>query len=129
MQTPTFITGQSYELYKKEIDIWENITNIESKHRALHLLLALPNKDKDKEGIKDKLLETVSVDSLKVDYGVEKLFLAMDKYLAKDVLAVKWEKFQQFENCTKSESESMTQYIANFDTCYSRLKSDVKKLE
>ena len=47
--TPTYVTGQSYELYKKELTIWQNVINIEKKSQALHVLLALPNKDKDKE--------------------------------------------------------------------------------
>ena len=106
-----------------------HVTNIDAKSRALHVLLALPNKDKDKDGIKDKLLETVKVEDLKTDDGLGKLLLHMDKYLAKDLLAVKWEKFQDFEQCSKSDSESMTQYIASFDTLYQRLKSDMAELE
>lgn len=127
LPTPSFTTGQSYELYKKEVTIWENITSVEAKNRALHLLLALPGKDKDREGIKDKLLETIKTEDLKKETGVKYLTECMDKFLAKDVLETKWEYFQDFENYEKGEGESILQYIANFDTYYSKLKLNLEE--
>ena len=125
--TPFFVTGQSYELYKKEVNIWQNVTNIKKEERAFHLLLSLPGKDKDKDGIKDKLLETVKTDKMNKYDGVKYLLDCMDKFLAKDLLETKWEHFQEFETCIKKEGESMIQYIANFDTLYDKLEMDTSE--
>ena len=122
LQTPSFATGQSYELYKREVDMWENVTTIKANERAFHLLLSLPGKDKDKEGIQDKLLETIKTEQLKTENGVKHLLSCMDKFLAKDILESKWEYFQEFENCVKGDEQSMSQYIATFDTSYEKLK-------
>ena len=127
LPTPSFVSGQSYELYKKEVAVWEKCTSIAADQRALHLLLSLPGKDKDKTGIKDKLLETFKIDEIKVATGVQLLLVHMDKYLAKDTLLIKWEHFEEFECYEKKDSESMAQYIANFDTLYEKLKSNVSE--
>ena len=125
LSTPTYFSENSYELYKKEVSLWETVTSVDKKQRAVHLLLALPASDKDKNGIRDKLLETVDIAELKADDGVEKLLKIMDTYLAKDTLAVKWSHFRVFESYEKQESETMTQYIANFDTFYQKLQKNM----
>ena len=121
--TPSYTTGQNYELFKKEINIWEKITSIEKGKQGLHVLLNLPGKDRDPHGIKDKLLEVCDIDDLGKDDGLKSLLTTMDKYLGKDDLEDAWDRFQCFEDCKKSPSESWFDYITNFDNNYERIKS------
>ena len=121
--TPSYTTGQNYELFKKEINIWEKITSIEKDKQGLHVLLNLPGKDRDPHGIKDKLLEVCDIDDLGKDDGLKSLLATMDKYLGKDDLEDAWDRFQCFEDCKKSPSESWFDYITNFDNNYERIKS------
>ena len=121
--TPSYTTGQNYELFKKEINIWEKITSIEKDKQGLHVLLNLPGKDRDPHGIKDKLLEVCDIDDLGKDDGLKSLLATMDKYLGKDDLEDAWDRFQRFEDCKKSPSESWFDYITNFDNNYERIKS------
>ena len=60
IQTPTYMSGQNYELFKKEIKIWAKVTSVKEEARGMHILLNLPNQDKDPNGVKSKILEAFS---------------------------------------------------------------------
>ena len=120
------MSGQNYELFKKEVKIWEKVTSVKEEARGMHILLNLPNQDKDPDGVKSKILEACDVDSLSSKDGLKNLLDMMDKYLGKDDIEDAWEKFQLFEDYRKSDDETFLQYISNFDAYYERVKA--KKL-
>ena len=94
LPTPSYQSGSSYELFVKELRIWSKITIISKKKQGLHVLLCLPNKDKDPSGLKEKLLEECDLEKLNEENGIDELILLMNKHLAKDSIQDVWEKFQ-----------------------------------
>ena len=118
LPTPSYQSGSSYEL-----KIWSKITHISKKKQGLHVILCLPNKDKDPSGLKEKLLEECDLDILNEENGIEELIKLMDKHLAKDSIQDVWEKFQDFEDCEKQSNETWFQYITRFDSVYERVKN------
>ena len=123
LPTPSYQSGSSYELFVKELKIWSKITHISKKKQGLHVILCLPNKDKDPSGLKEKLLEECDLDILNEENGIEELIKLMDKHLAKDSIQDVWEKFQDFEDCEKQCNETWFQYITRFDSVYERVKN------
>lgn len=121
--TPTFHSNSSYEIFKKEVSVWQKITSVPAKKQGLHVLLCLPGKDKDPSGIKEKLLEECEIETFNQENGLQLLITAMDKYLAKDCIQDAWEKFQEFEECIKTETETWFQFINRFDTTHDRVKA------
>ena len=96
--TPSFYHGQNYNIFKKEVRIWQKITNIEPKHQALHLICNLPGRDKDPLGIKNSLLEKADDDDLNTNDGVKKLFKLMDEFLGKDELEEAYELREDYDS-------------------------------
>ena len=79
--TPSFFNGQNFENYKKEIKLWETITNVDVEKRGAHLLQNLPSTDKDPLGVKDKILEKIDIKQLNAADGVGKFIAEMDLFL------------------------------------------------
>lgn len=123
LPTPSYQSGSSYELFVKELRIWSKITIISKKKQGLHVLLCLPNKEKDPSGLKEKLLEECDLEKLNEENGIDELILLMNKHLAKDSIQDVWEKFQDFEDCEKKSDETWFQYITRFDSVYERVKN------
>ena len=53
---------------------------------------------------------------------METLIQFLDKHLQKDDLEEEWQRFEEFEECSKKSTESMTSYIDDFDRKYTRIK-------
>ena len=121
--TPIYNSNTSYDVFKKELEIWSKITNIAKDKQGLHVLLSLPGKDKDPAGIKEKLLEECNLELLGGPNGLGELEKLMDKYLLKDTIQDAWDKFQDFEGCEKESGENWLQYITRFDSSYDRVKN------
>ena len=120
--TPSFYHGQNYNIFKKEVRIWQKITNIEPKHQALHLICNLPGRDKDPLGIKNSLLEKADDDDLNTNDGVKKLFKLMDEFLGKDELEEAYELYEEFDSFSRSDDDWI-KFITDYDVYYQRLKN------
>ena len=58
---PDLRNSKSYELFKKELDIWEITTPVPEEKRGAVIAALLPNDCKLKKDLKDKFFETVDV--------------------------------------------------------------------
>ena len=80
---PTF-GGVGYELYKRELQAWEAVTDVAKEKRGIIIALSLPDSHESK--IKDKVFESIPLDDLKKENGLETLIQFLDKHLQKDDL-------------------------------------------
>lgn len=116
---PTF-GGVGYELYKRELQAWEAVTDVAKEKRGIIIALSLPDSHESK--IKDKVFESIPLGDLKKENGLETLIQFLDKHLQKDDLEEAWQRFEEFEECSKKSTESMANYIDDFDRKYTRIK-------
>lgn len=120
--TPSYFNGQNYDNYKKEIKLWETITSVAAKNRGAHLLLNLPNKEKDPLGVKDKILEKIDITTLNAEDGVTKFIAEMDLFLGKDELQDAWERYESFDEFYR-EDENWLGFLTDFESKYQRIKN------
>ena len=93
---PTF-GGVGYELYKRELQAWEAVTDVAKEKRGIIIALSLPDSHESK--IKEKVFESIPLGDLKKENGLETLIKFLDKHLKKDDLEEAWQRFEEFEEC------------------------------
>ncbi|CAG2239162.1 unnamed protein product [Mytilus edulis] len=123
---PSFNKSKSYELYKQELLAWSEITDLDKKKRGIAVALSLPEDDETK--IREKVFDQIVLDDLKKDTGLNTLVDFLDKHLAKDDLADSLEKFEDFEDYTRPEGQSINEYVAYFDSKYRKIEKKNMKL-
>ena len=121
---PAWRDGKSYEIYRKELALWEFGCEgvLDKKKRGPKVVLGMP--DSDDLGIKTNILENLSIGDIEADDGVKKITDYLDKLLGKDELDDMLQKMEDFDNYSKSPDENVNVYIMNFDQKYSRIKAD-----
>ena len=110
-----------YELYKLELLAWEAVTDVAEERRGIVVALSLPNNHESK--IKEKVFESITLDSLKDKDGLKTLITFLDGHLLKDSLEEAWLRFEDFEDCKRRQDESVVSFINEFDRKYQRIKA------
>ena len=118
--TPPSMLNKSYDLYKKELNVWSHLTSLEKKKQGLAVALSLP--EDGVENIREKVFENVAIEDLQAEDGLKKLLKFMDDYLTIDDIADSWGKFEEFEDCQRKEGDSMNKFINDFDSKYNKIK-------
>ena len=80
--------------------------------------LSLPENDKNQ--IREKVFEQITIEDLKKEDGLDTLIAFLDAHLKKDDLADGLEKFKEFEDFQRHNGMNVTEYIASFDSRYSK---------
>ncbi|CAC5412668.1 unnamed protein product [Mytilus coruscus] len=118
--------SKSYELYKQELIAWSEITDLDKKKGGISVAFTLPEDDESK--IREKVFDQIDLEDLKNDTGFTTLVEFLGKQLAKDDLADSLEKFEDFEDFTRPEGQSIHEYVANFDSKYRKIEKKNMKL-
>ena len=122
IEVPRYKSGSTYEHFKREISAWRLVTELKPEKQGIVVALSLPEDDHLK--IKEKVFEEIKVEDLNKDGGLDTLIAFLDKHLGRDDLEVALEKFEDFEDYSRKSDESISQYIANFDQKYSRIRAE-----
>ena len=121
IELPIYKYDKSYEQYKKELSAWRLVTDLKPEKQGIVVALSLPEEDGLK--IREKVFEEIKLADLNVEGGLDTLIDFLDKQLGKDELENALERFEDFEDYSRHSDESISQYIANFDQKYSRIRS------
>ena len=117
---PVFRSACNYERYKQELYAWREITDLSEYKQGIAVALSLP--DNDDSQIREKVFDQISIDDLKGFDGFEVLVQFLDKHLGKDDLTDSLEKFEDFDDFRRSESQSISEFVAMFDSKYQKIK-------
>ena len=123
---PTFSKSKSYELYKQELLAWKEITDLDKRRQGVAIALTLPQDDEMQ--IREKVFDQLSLTDLKDEDGLTKLSEFLDKHLAKDELTDSLEKFEDFDDFTRKEGQTIEEFIAIFDSKYRKIEKKGMKL-
>ena len=113
LPTPSLKDNDDFEDYKREVAVWEVLTEIPEDKRGLHLALALP-KD-HKMGLRAMVLGvSVGQEKLAVKDGVKNLIKFLETLFGVDKFVDMYDVYKKLENCRREKNESVEKYIARF---------------
>jgi hypothetical protein len=120
IKPPSFVSDtKSYAEYKEDLKRWSRLTSIEKKHQADMVVYCLEG---DPSGVKEKIVTQISDKIIEKDNGIDELITFLDGIYAKDDMADAWDRFKEFSSCTRKDNQSISDFIANWNNCYHRLK-------
>ncbi len=89
-KNPPKFEESSYDTWKNEVDIWELVTDLEKKKRALAVTLSLSGKARD-------TALAIKAEDLNKDTGMQTLLVALDKVFLKETVDSAYEAYTNFE--------------------------------
>ena len=114
IKVPTFNSDtDEYDTYMHEVDMQKIIGKIDKKEQAMMLVYEL-NKD-DSSGIRDKIMNELTIEELNVDGGMDTYIKYMDSHFKKDDSVATYEAYLNFEQCKKKDEEEIKTYILRLD--------------
>ena len=126
---PLLNKAKSYELWKKELLLWNKITDLPKKKIGITVALSLPEDCQFGKDIRSSVLENIKSDTLEGENGMESITNYLDSILGKDEAVDKFDRFKDFVFCKKTAEESIDEYIRKFDSAVSRLKATGQEMD
>ena len=112
---PSLSKCSSYEMWLKEIKIWQKFTDLKPSKQGPAIFLTLENR------AREAVLE-LDVDVISSDGGVDDIVKKLDTLFLKDQSQLAYDAYDNFEKFKRPSSMSITEYINEFE----RLKSKTK---
>ena len=104
---PTF-EKKDYCQWKKEVELWQMLTEMDKTKQGVALALSL-------EGKAREIAITIDKSLLTADDGVKNVLTELDKLFEKEKTYQMYEAYTKFENLRKTEAMSMLDYIVEFE--------------
>ena len=114
---------KNYEAYKRELSAWEAVTELAKTKQGNYIALTLPNKSKFGNDLRERVFESVSADDLKSEGGLKKVLDFLDKEIGKDAIDDVIEKWDDFDSCKKEATQSLEDFVADFELKSNRVKA------
>ena len=102
---PDLKDSKSYEIFKKELQIWEITTGVPEGKRGAVIAAKLPNDSKLKKDLKDKFFESVDIATLATKDGLDLVRNFLDRELGEDDLEKQVRTWDEFEDCTRGSTD------------------------
>ena len=108
---------KSYEVFKKELEIWELTTPVPEEKKGAVIASLLPNDCKLKKDLKDTFFERVNVKLLTDKGGLKLVKDFLDEQLSEDDLEKKVRTWDDLEDCTRGQKD-IDEFLSDFDRAY-----------
>ena len=112
---PSLDKEKSYCQWKNEVKMWNLVTELDKKKRALALALSLQGKPRE-------VALEIDPDSLNVEGGVAILITELDKLFEKDKKDQTYFAYTDFDKYQRESTMDMSEYIINFEQKYNKCK-------
>ena len=121
IEPPTFVSDKkSYAAYKADLKMWSRITSLEKKVQAEMVVYCLEG---DPSRIKEKITTQLGEKLVNNEDGINELIKFLDTIYTKDDMADAWDKFGDFNSFTRKQTQSMGEFIADWENCYYKAKT------
>ena len=107
--------SDDYETWKKDVQIWSRLTDIEAKKQALAVHLSLSGRAR-------QATSELQIDELENDQGLKRLLSKLDRIFMQDENWKCFNAYLDFENLRKSSDQSVDEFLSEFDLKHYRLK-------
>ena len=118
---PIFDGKKSWIDYKKEIKIWQALTDLPTKKQGPSLYLSLSGK------AREAALE-IDLEELKKDTGVQTILDRLDKLYLQDTNQSAYIAYQNFESFKRPENMPIKEYLIRFEQLYTKIKDHNMRL-
>ena len=115
LQTPVFKKDKNYEVYRSQLQLWRECTDLAKEKQGIFINLSLPDDDETK--IKERALDELSASELKKENGLDRLIEFFDKHLKKDDLEEEWAKYD-FDDFSREDGMNIEDFVSKFDSLY-----------
>ena len=113
---PTFDSQtDDYDVWKKDIDIWTRLTDLDKKKQALAVHLSL-------NGRARQATSELEVEKLECDDGIKNLIERLDRVFLQDKNWKCFNAYLEFENLRKSDDQTVDEFLSDFDLKHYKLK-------
>ena len=117
---PALDKGKCFEIYWKEILVWEELTDLPKSKQGIVVALSLLVDDETH--IRERVFDQILLQDLKTDDGLIILLNALDKPCEKDEFVGGLEKYENCENFEREDGQSILYSISVFDLKYKRIE-------
>ena len=114
---------KTYEAFKRELSAWAAVTDLAEKKQGNYIALSLPNKSEFGNDLRERVFENLTVEELNAEDGLKKLTSFLDKELGKNAVDDVIEKWDAFDSCKKDGSQSLEEFIIEFETKSKRVQA------
>ena len=125
---PDMNSAKCYESFKNELLLWSNLTSLEPEKQAGCVALNLPNDCSFAKDIRAKVMEKLSVKEMMSKEGLAKLIDILDEELMRPDIEQAVEDWDALETRFKKDSESIDEFITDFERIYKRVELKGAKL-
>lgn len=112
---PSFDSTMTYELWKKQLQLWQICCRLDKNQQASELILSLSGK------AREAALE-LDVNEVHAEDGVDKVLKKLDGLYLKDENQLIYVSLKKFEQYKRSKDQSIDDYINEFERLYNKLK-------
>ena len=121
MEPPAFVSDtKSYAEYKFDLEVWSRICGLDKRVQAEMVVYRL---DGHPSRIKEKVNTQLGSKLKGNEDGIKELIDFLDTIYSKDDMADAWDKFSEFSNFVKASDQSMSEFIAEWENYYHRMKN------
>ena len=99
--------------YKKEIKIWQVLTDLPAKKQGPSLYLSLKGKARE---------TALEIDEIKKETGVQKILEPLEKLYLQDTNQSAYLAYQKFETFKRPDNMPMKEYLIKFEQLYTKIK-------
>ena len=122
IEPPTFLSdSKSYAVYKSDLETWSIISGVDPMLQAETVVYRLEGHP---SRIKEKINTQIGTKLKDNANGLKELLTFLDGIYSKDDLADAWDKFCDFSYFYKKPEQSMSDFIADWENCYYKMKNN-----
>ena len=117
---PKMDDEKDYLNFKKEVKLWEAMTNMKEEQRAPNIAFRLPKKaksvvlDMDINELSKGVTREVNGNNVQIS-GVTRLLEILDSIYLEDLHREKFKAYCEFRNCKRKESQSVHDFLLAYD--------------
>ena len=119
-EPPAFISEtKSFATYQRDLKRWAKLTDLEDDQKADMVVHCL---DGHSSGIKEKIDTQMEEAKLSCDEGIDNLLKFLEGVYEVDEWSDSYEKYIMFEKCTRAKGQTVQEFLASWENCYTKMK-------
>ena len=113
---PPFTEGDDYDIWKKDLELWQMFTELDVKKQAIAVHLSLTGRARS-------ATTELSIEDMKSSDAMKILIAKLDRVFARDQNWKCFHAYMELENYSRAKECSVQEYLSEFDRKYHKLKT------